>query len=237
MRRRRHLQKLSSAERNFLRDGLSCETRAEEQRALDLELNVPESIEDVTERVNTAVQSRMDSCRRPRRPARGHCSNRKGIEGSHGFAQRRSHALSGWFLPALSLQGLHRRPARFCSRTAGGFFTVAIRITSNTRVTISISASFGFTSARPRRSSTTCSSIPRALSLTTWSSSAATPAGPSASFRLRIWPISRDRRLPQYLATFYRREVALISYSGRSIENARRARDELFRCAKQPQGR
>jgi hypothetical protein len=34
--------------------------------------------------------------------------------------------------------------------------------------------------------------------------------------------------LPQYLATFYRREVALISYSGRSIENARRARDELF---------
>jgi hypothetical protein len=38
----------------------------------------------------------------------------------------------------------------------------------------------------------------------------------------------RDRRLPQYLATFYRREVALISYSGRSIENARRARDELF---------
>src|SRR5438046_4848294 len=40
------LQKLSSAEHNYLRDGFYAKTQAEEQRALDLELNVLESIED-----------------------------------------------------------------------------------------------------------------------------------------------------------------------------------------------
>ena len=38
----------------------------------------------------------------------------------------------------------------------------------------------------------------------------------------------RDRLLPTNLATFYRRESYLQAYSGRSIENARRARDDLF---------
>ncbi len=38
----------------------------------------------------------------------------------------------------------------------------------------------------------------------------------------------RDRLIPQWLAMFYRREVALTSFGERSIENARRARDELF---------
>ena len=55
------LQKLSSAEHNYLRDGFYAKTQAEEQRALDLELNVLESIEDVTERVNAAVKPEMDS--------------------------------------------------------------------------------------------------------------------------------------------------------------------------------
>ena len=55
------LQKLSSAEHNYLRDGFYAKTQAEEQRALDLELNILDSIEDVTQRVNAAVKSTMDS--------------------------------------------------------------------------------------------------------------------------------------------------------------------------------
>ncbi len=49
------LQKLSSAERNLLRDGFHARTPAEEIKCLDLELNVLQSIEDVTARVNGAV--------------------------------------------------------------------------------------------------------------------------------------------------------------------------------------
>jgi peptidase S46-like protein len=55
------LQKLSDAAHNYLRDGFYAKTRAEEKQCLDLELNVLESIEDVTARVNAAVKPGMPS--------------------------------------------------------------------------------------------------------------------------------------------------------------------------------
>src|SRR5438876_9549316 len=48
------LQKISTPEKNYMRDGFYAKTRAEEVKALDLELNVLQSIEDVTARVNAA---------------------------------------------------------------------------------------------------------------------------------------------------------------------------------------
>lgn len=49
------LQKVGSAEKNYLRDGFYARTQAEELKCVDLELNVLQSIEDVTSRVNAAV--------------------------------------------------------------------------------------------------------------------------------------------------------------------------------------
>src|SRR5262249_37615048 len=51
------LQKLSPKDRDYLRDGFYAATRAEELKCPDLELNVLQSIEDVTERVNKAVSA------------------------------------------------------------------------------------------------------------------------------------------------------------------------------------
>jgi hypothetical protein len=53
------LQKISSEEHNYLRDGFHARTHAEEHRCKDLELNVLMSIEDVTERVKAAVKPDM----------------------------------------------------------------------------------------------------------------------------------------------------------------------------------
>jgi hypothetical protein len=50
------LQKLGDAQHNYYRDGFHARTREEEKRCHDLELNVLISIEDVTERVNAAVK-------------------------------------------------------------------------------------------------------------------------------------------------------------------------------------
>lgn len=50
------LQKISNEQYNYLRDGFYAKTQGEEKRATDLELNVLMSIEDVTQRVNTAVK-------------------------------------------------------------------------------------------------------------------------------------------------------------------------------------
>src|SRR5678815_3097028 len=55
------LQKLGSAEKNYLRDGFHARTRAEEMRCHDLELNVLMSMEDVTDRVKAAVKPEMSA--------------------------------------------------------------------------------------------------------------------------------------------------------------------------------
>jgi len=64
------LQKLSTREKNYLRDGFYARTESEELKCLDLELNVLESIEDVTPRVNAAVAGNTD-------PAKAFAARRK----------------------------------------------------------------------------------------------------------------------------------------------------------------
>ena len=55
------LQKMGSAEHNYLRDGFYAKTQADEIKSTDLELNVLMSIEDVTARVTSAVKPDMTS--------------------------------------------------------------------------------------------------------------------------------------------------------------------------------
>jgi hypothetical protein len=53
------LQKLSTRDRDLFRDGFYAKTQADELKCPDLELNVLQSIDDVTERVNAAVKPEM----------------------------------------------------------------------------------------------------------------------------------------------------------------------------------
>src|SRR5437870_8401938 len=55
------LQKMGSAEHNYLRDGFYAKTQADEIKSTDLELNVLISIEDVTARVASAVKPGINS--------------------------------------------------------------------------------------------------------------------------------------------------------------------------------
>src|SRR5206468_6313611 len=48
------LHKISTPQKDYVKDGFYARTPAEEVKALDLELNVLMSIEDVTDRVNAA---------------------------------------------------------------------------------------------------------------------------------------------------------------------------------------
>lgn len=54
------LQKLSTAQKNYVKDGFYAKTQAEEIKATDLELNVLMSMEDVTARVMAVVKPGMD---------------------------------------------------------------------------------------------------------------------------------------------------------------------------------
>src|SRR5438034_6437987 len=55
------LQKASSEQHNYLKDGFYAKTNAEEIKCADLELNVLMSIEDVTAQLNAAVTSGMSA--------------------------------------------------------------------------------------------------------------------------------------------------------------------------------
>jgi len=54
-----YLQKLSPKDKDYYRDGFSARTQSDELKCNDLELNVLQSIEDVTARVNAAVKPDM----------------------------------------------------------------------------------------------------------------------------------------------------------------------------------
>src|SRR3954466_1201705 len=53
------LQKISTEKNNYVRDGFYAKTQKDEVKAADLELNVLDSMEDVTQRVTGAVQPGM----------------------------------------------------------------------------------------------------------------------------------------------------------------------------------
>src|SRR3989440_6455709 len=55
------LQKISTAKHDYVATGYHAKTRAEEVKCVDLELNVLQSIEDDTQRVNAAVTPGMSS--------------------------------------------------------------------------------------------------------------------------------------------------------------------------------
>ncbi len=55
------LQKMSDTKHNYLKEGFYAKSHDEEKKCLDLELNVLDSIEDVTDRVNAAVKTGMSS--------------------------------------------------------------------------------------------------------------------------------------------------------------------------------
>ncbi|MBX7103515.1 MAG: S46 family peptidase [Gemmataceae bacterium] len=55
------LQKMSTPQKNYLRDGFYATKQADEVKCLDLELNVLQSIEVVTDRVNAAIKPDMST--------------------------------------------------------------------------------------------------------------------------------------------------------------------------------
>jgi hypothetical protein len=55
------LQKFSTKDRDYLKNGFYAKNRGEEIRCVDLELNVLQSIEDVTAKVNAAVAPQMNA--------------------------------------------------------------------------------------------------------------------------------------------------------------------------------
>ena len=222
------LQKLSSAEHNYLHDGFYAKTQAEEQPALDLELNVLESIEDVTQRVNAAIKPSMD-------PAAALAARRAIIA----QIEKESKDKTGLRSNVITLyEGgsyqLYRYKVYtdvrlvFAPEQQAAFYGGDPDNFEYPRYDLDICIFRVYENGKPAKLDNYLKfnpSGPKEGDLVFVSGNPGRTDRELTAFELAD---SRDRALPTRLDLLYRREVVLKSYSDRSLENARRARDDLF---------
>lgn len=222
------LQKLSTADKDYLKLGFFAKAQAEEIKAVDLELNVLESIEDVTERVATAVRPGMDAA-----------AAEKARRAVMNTIEQESLTKTGLRSDVVTLyQGALYHLYRYKKYTD-------VRLVFAPEQEIAFFGGDPDNFEYPRYCLDICffrvyeQGAPATIEhYLTWSDHGADDgelifvAGhPGRTDRLDTvshLEFQRDRRYPLTLNMLRRQEVLLQTYSDRSLENARRAQDELF---------
>ena len=222
------LQKLSDKEHDYLRHGFHARTLAEEKPAKDLELNVLTSIEDVTARVNGAVKA--------------------GLSDAEAFAARRAIVAE---IEKESQDKTGLRSDVVTLYQGGLYHLYRFKRYTDVRLVFAPEQQIAFFGGDPdnfeypRYDLDICffrayenGQPAKVEHFFKWSGQGArendlvfVPGHPGRTSRLLTvaeLEYLRDYRLPKTLTRLYRLEVLLTAYSGRSRENARRAKDDLF---------
>jgi hypothetical protein len=222
------LQKLSDEQHNYLRDGFYAKTLADEKKCVDLELNVLQSIEDVTARVNTAV------------PA--------GVTGDRAAEARRK------IMAEIEKESLDKTKLRSDVVTlyqGGAYHLYRYKKYTDIRLVFAPEQQIAFFGGDPdnfefpRFDLDVClfrvyeNNQPAKLEhYLKWSKTGTKegdltfvsghPGSSNRQFTLAELEFLRDVQYPYVNPRIKRIEVALKNWSDRSDENARRARDDLF---------
>ena len=222
------LQKISSQEHNYVRDGFYAKTQAGEVKATDLELNVLMSTEDVTARVNGAVKAGLspDAASAARASAiaqiEKESKEKTGLRSDvvtlyqggvyHLYRYKRYDDVRLVFAPEQQMAFYGGDPDNF----------------EYPRFDLDICFFRVYESGQPARIENFLkwnSRGPGDGELTFVSGS---PGKTDRQLTVDELADKRDREVPSWLGIFNRREVMLNAWSQRSFENARRARDDLF---------
>lgn len=222
------LQKLSTAEKNLLRDGFHARTREEELKCHDLELNVLMNIQDVTERVNGAVK--------------------EGASPEEAFAARRA-VMAEIEKELLDKTGLRSDVVTLFQ--GGKYHLYQFKKYTDVRLVWAPEQQIAFFGGDPdnfeypRYCLDVCffrayedgrpAKTPHHLK---WSKSGPSegelvfvsghPGGTSRLLTMDELEYKRDHQFPFSMEVLHRLEVVLSVYSSESAENARRAKDLLF---------
>ncbi len=222
------LQKLSTPQHNYARDGFYARTHAEEVRAPDLELDVLESITPVTDQVNAAVTPQMTL-------AEAFLARRKAIA----EIEQASQTKTGLKSQVVTLFGGAR------------YDLYAYKTYTDVRLVMAPDANAAFYGGDPdnfeypRYDLDICffrayenGKPAKVANYLTWSKNgikegdpvfvSGNPARTSRLNTVSDLKTQRDIILPALLNTLRRREVLLTSWGARLPENARVADDALF---------
>jgi hypothetical protein len=222
------LHKISTAKHDYIATGYHAKTHAEEVKCVDLELNVLMSVDDVTPRVTAAVQSNMSSAEAQR--ARRAVMN---------TIEQESTQKSGLRSDVVTLyQGAEFHLYRYKKYTD-------VRLVFAPEVAIAFFGGDPDNFEYPRYDLDVCffrayenGKPVRPADYLKWSAAGAKDADlvfvsghPGRTDRLNTihhLEFFRDVTYPFTLNLLRRREVLLDTYAERSIENDRRAHDDLF---------
>jgi len=222
------LQKMSDAHKNYTRDGFYASTAAEEIKCVDLELNVLQSTEDVTARVNAAIAAgaSSDEAAKARRKVFAQIEKE-----SHDQTGLRSDVITLYKGGAYHLYRYKRYTdirLVFAPEQQAAFFGGDPDNFEYPRYDLDICLFRVYENGQPVHPA----------HFLKWSAQGArdgdlvfVSGNPGGTDRLLTVPeleFMRDTSIPYVLDLLKRREVLLIAWSARSDENARRAKDDLF---------
>lgn len=222
------LQKFGDAQHNYLRDGFYAKTRAEEKRCLDLELNVLMSIEDVTARVNAAVKPDLSA-------EQALLARRAVIAAVEKESQEKTGLRSD--VVTLFQGGLYHlyRFKRytdvrlvFAPEQQIAFYGGDPDNFEYPRFDLDVCIFRAYENDQPVRLENYLRFSPNGPADGELTFVSGHPGRTDRQLAVSELADARDRTIPRILARLYRREVLLTAYSARSLENARKAREDLF---------
>jgi hypothetical protein len=222
------LQKLSTKEKNYLRDGFYARSLAEEVKCLDLELNVLQSIEDVTMRVNAAVPKGADA-------DSAFAARRKVIadveKESMESTGLRSDVVTLWQGGAYHLYRFKRYTdvrIVFAPEQQIAFYGGDPDNFEFPRYDLDICLFRAYEQGKPAKTQDFLKFSPRGAADGDLVFVSGHPGRTSRLLTMSELCYLRDQSLPFRLASLKRLEVLLGNWSARSEENARRGRSSLF---------
>ena len=222
------LQKLSDGKHNYVKDGFRAMTRDREIKCLDLELNVLDSIEDVTARINAAIPKDADA--------------------DTAFAARRK-VIAGIEKESLDSTGLRSNVVTLWQ--GGAYHLYRFKRYTDVRLVFAPEQQTAFYGGDPDNFEyprydldvCLCRAYENGYPAKVKDFLRFSPEGPKdgelvfvsghPGYTSRLLTVAelasmRDHDMPHWLANSKRTEVLLGNWSARSEENARRAKEEFF---------
>jgi Peptidase S46 len=222
------LQKASSEQHNYLRDGFYARTRGEEIKCADLELDVLMAIDDVTSRVSGAVKPGMspDQANRARDNAiaqiEKESKEKTGLRSDvvtlyqgglyHLYQYKRYDDVRIVFAPEQQIAFYGGDPDNF----------------EYPRYDLDICIFRVYENGQPAKIEHFLKWNARGPADGELTFVSGSPGRTDRQLTVDELADRRDREVPNWLRMFNRREVLLNAWSQRSFENARRARDDLY---------
>jgi hypothetical protein len=222
------VQKISSEQHNYLRDGFYAATPANEIKSTDLELNVLVSVEDVTARVNAAVKPGMSP--EQANTARGNViaqiekesKDKTGLRSDvvtlyqgglyHLYQYKRYDDVRVVFAPEQQMAFYGGDPDNF----------------EYPRYDLDICIFRAYENGQPAKPEHFLKWNARGPSDGELTFVSGSPGRTDRQLTVDELADRRDREIPNWLGIFKRREVLLDAWGQRSFENARRARDDFY---------